>query len=168
MNTETVQQTSIRFTHTLTVGPLVGVFDPNKFFHDRRDDVNLYVWGDFESRILASARPVSDQPSADLSAYILTNNMYDSEVRAQLPAGYVFNLDDIWMIGAAIALQPKGESGKLLTNGYANLFYVQVGERVFAVDVRWRRGRGDWDVGAWGPGGRGPWFTAGQVFSRNG
>ena len=52
MNTETVQQTSIRFTHTLTVGPLVGVFDPNKFFHDRRDDVNLYVWGDFESRIL--------------------------------------------------------------------------------------------------------------------
>ena len=50
--------------------------------------------------------------------------------------------------------QPKGERGDLLTNGYANIFYVKLNdERVVAVHVLWLADRREWGCRTCGLGG---------------
>lgn len=68
-------------------------------------------------------------------------------------------------IYALLERQRNGEKGTLLTNGYANIFYVRnVIGVLCAVDVRWR---GDgWFVGADSVGSPYGWYEGHQVFSR--
>lgn len=63
-------------------------------------------------------------------------------------------------------LQPNGEDGALLTNGYANIFYVNCDDGVLrAVSVDWN---GDgWDVDADRVGDELRWNAGHRVFSRN-
>ncbi|MCX6739374.1 MAG: hypothetical protein NT098_05010, partial [Candidatus Parcubacteria bacterium] len=78
----------------------------------------------------------------------------------------VFAIEDLWIIADIISRQPKGESGTLLNNGYANLFYVQAGASVFVVYVCWSGF--EWCVSAWLLDEDGQWSGGGRVFSRNG
>lgn len=67
---------------------------------------------------------------------------------------------------AAIGAQPNGESGDLLTNGWANIFYIEdINGTLRAVHVRWR-GVG-WDVGAYSVGSPNEWYADSRVFFRN-
>lgn len=144
----------------ITIGPLTKTFDPKEFFRNENNSVALYIWDGFKNHVLAHASKVSKQPVVSLSSYELTKPMYDSEIRAELPTNHVFVIDDLWMIAELI------KNDKLLKNGYANLFYVQVGARVVIVRVYWD-GSG-WLVHAWGLGEGGRGHGGRRVFSRNG
>jgi hypothetical protein len=150
----------------IAIGPLAKTFVPKDFFRDDNREVKLYIWDGFKTRVLPSTGKVSKQPAATIASYDLTKAMYDSEVRAELPENHVFAIDDLWMIADLISHQSKGESGKLLNNGYANLFYVQVGASVLVVGVDWYGS--EWYVYAWVLGERGRWYGGCRVFSRNG
>ena len=151
---------------TCTVGPLEGEFDPNEFFSDDNKNVKMYVVSDFKDKITGGSRKVSEQPSASLSSYTLNKEMLDSEIRPELPKNHVFALDDLWMIADLLKKQPNGESGELLNDGKANLFYVQIGASVLVVNVSWD-GSG-WNVYDWGLDEHCRWFGGRRVFSRNG
>ncbi|MFA4890143.1 MAG: hypothetical protein WC587_00700 [Candidatus Paceibacterota bacterium] len=63
-------------------------------------------------------------------------------------------------------MQPKGETGTLLTNGYANIFYVRdLGGVLWAVLCRW--GGVGWDVGASSVDIPNDWGAGLHAFSRN-
>ena len=151
---------------TVTVGPLTKTFVSKDFFRDDNRDVKLYIYGSFTNRVLPSTGEVSKQPAATIVSYELTKAMYDHEIRAELPENHVFAIDDLWMIADLISHQPRGESGTLLNNGYANLFYIQVGASVFVVSVNWHDS--DWFVYVWDLVGHGRWYDGYRVFSRNG
>lgn len=144
----------------ITVGPLTKTFDSKDFFRNENKSVRLYIWDGFKDRVLAHAGKVSKQPATDLVSYDLVKPMYDSEIRAELPKNHVFAIDDLWMIAELI------KNDKLLKNGYANLFYVQVDALVLVVSVH--RNGSEWCVNAWRLGGTGQWYGGRRVFSRNG
>ena len=63
-------------------------------------------------------------------------------------------------------MQPNGEDGVLLTNGYLNIFYTRNGAGVlWAVRCSWHVG--GWSVVANSVGAPGEWYDGRQVFSRN-
>lgn len=64
-----------------------------------------------------------------------------------------------------MSLQPKGEAGTLLTNGWANIFFVRdVNGLLRLVGVGWHDG--GWCLIADEASYAGEWFGGGQVFSR--
>lgn len=72
---------------------------------------------------------------------------------------------ELW---ALLKLQPKGESGMLLTNGYWNVFYVRDVEGVLrAVNVSWNADDGNWDVIANSVEDLYGWRADSRIFSRN-
>jgi len=67
---------------------------------------------------------------------------------------------------ALMEVQKNGEKGILLTNGYANIFYVRdAAGSLRAVFARWYDG--GWYVYAYAVTNPGAWFGGGQVFSRD-
>ena len=71
-------------------------------------------------------------------------------------------------IHGLMKLQPNGESGALLTNGYVNIFYVRdINGVLRAVCVGWYALGGGWGVYAFSVAGPGGWVGGGRVFSRN-
>ena len=145
---------------TITVGPLTKPFVSKDFFRDDNCDIKLYIFDSFKNFVLPSTGKVSEQPATTLTSYDLTKPMYDHEIRAELSENHVFAIDDLWMIADLI------KNDKLLKNGYANLFYVQVGASVFVVSVHW--GGSDWGVFGWVFDENGWWRDGCRVFSRNG
>lgn len=132
--------------------------DPVTFYQTR---TGLCVWPDFQTRIVAQARPTDAGTVSKLDHAILTENMTDEQIEAVLPKEHLFTETLVCAaIAGLIALQPNGEDGVLLNNGYANLFYMcscVVGVRWYAV------GRG-WDVSTWRRDDS-RWGAGGQVFS---
>ncbi len=67
---------------------------------------------------------------------------------------------------ALMEMQPNGESGALLTNGYANIFYIRdINGGLWAVYCRWNDG--GWYVHADSVENPNEWIGGFQVFSRN-
>lgn len=150
----------------LTGGPLGPSFergfDPDEFFKTRK---GLWVSEAFIDRILSVAEKVMEGKWSELKSWDLRKRATDTEVRAELPENH---LVELWQIAKLIEGQPYGEKGPLLTNGYANLFYVKgKGGQVFVVFVLWDADYGWWRVHAWRLGGRGWWHAGYRVFSRN-
>lgn len=101
----------------------------------------------------------------DLHCYQLREDLLDEQVIREL-GGEEKAETSLTEIFALMAKQPRGEKGILLTNGYANIFYVRDTDGVLpAVYVCWD---GDgWDVGTGSFGSPDRWFAGNQVFSRN-
>jgi len=69
---------------------------------------------------------------------------------------------------ALLEKQNKGEQGVLLTNGYANIFYIRGTDgNLWAVGAVWGSGGGCWGVGAYSVESPGRWNVGCQVFSRD-
>jgi hypothetical protein len=139
-----------------TVGPLTKNFDPSKFFKARK---GLYVDQYFSSRVLVGASKSEPSGMVLLSTADLTRTAYDREIKAELAENHGVEL---WHIAMLIEAQPNGRDGPLLSNGYANIFYVGG----FVVLVRWDAGDGEWYVYDWKLGGD-RWRAGLRVFSRN-
>jgi hypothetical protein len=135
-------------------------FDPHKYF---KTSSRFWVSDDFKHRVLAGAHKIS-VPEIAGSSYNLITNVYDREVKADLPPEHVFKDESEFCAYLAQKLdaQPGGKKGDLLTNGYANIFYVSG----VNVSVRWIAGDREWNVYAWGLD-DGCWNAGRRVFSRN-
>ncbi len=129
----------------------------------------LHVWPEFASRITAAySEPIAKRGLDGVEkALDLTRNMSDTEIISQLGGEaevrkYAFTPDQI---ADMIDAQPSGSPGAMLTNGYANIFYVTgVDGVLFAVRVRWLSGRRQWLVAACRLGVDGDWLAGRRVF----
>lgn len=147
---------------TATASAVTERMDPNDFF---QDCPGLYIFDDFKIRVLPALRPFDSAPKADFSVSRLKQAANDTKIRKELSENH---LAEWYHIATLITQQKNGEEGVLLTNGYANIFYMLgVNGEVFAVSVRWLSHVREWRVRAWQLGGRGRWFADYQVFSRN-
>lgn len=102
---------------------------------------------------------------AHLVAYNLERNSLDAPIlaelgdRAETSLAHMFNL---------IKKQSKGQSGVLLTSGYANIFYVcGTDDSIWAVRAHWLSGVRYWHVGACSVGSLPEWYSGYRVFSRD-
>ncbi len=146
----------LNFHEEVLVPPLLKRFVPNEFFTTRK---GLYLWNDMQ-RVLRDAQIVEPtQGAVKFRSFNLAKNAYDREIKTELPGNHEVEL---WQIAELIEAQKSGEDGPLLTNGYANIFYVAG----YAVSVRWNAVDREWHVGGWALG-VGRWGAGGRVFSRN-
>ena len=129
--------------------------NPNLFFETR---AGLYVWNDFRSRIVANAKPTEKGTKFRVDVAELMRDLNDEEIERGLPKEHLFDETQVCAIIASfIAKQPNGEKGKLVNNGYANLFYMVscvVGIGWYAGSRRWRVSVYDRCNSAWDAGGR--------------
>lgn len=98
---------------------------------------------------------------ATLRIHRLAQDTLDAPILVALGTKAATSLTQIWEL---LTRQPSGESGSLLTNGFANIFYVRNAAGVlWAVGAGW--GGGGWGVDARSVGGPRRWGAGGQVFS---
>lgn len=120
-------------------------------FFKTRD--GLWVSDEFRQRILAPALEMPETAPASVGEpYDLPRNMTDAQILEKVGHKVFENPRALLLtLARLIDEQWGGKEGNLLTNGYANLFYVrgrnEKGEsEVFAVDVDWDVGNGEWLV----------------------
>lgn len=131
---------------------------PQDFFQSRE---GLYVWSDFNERILEKALSVAAGTKYELAPFKLLESSSDETIESALPKAHIFSESDVCaIIAELISKQPKGEDGSLDNSGNWNLFYTPT----FVVSVRWRSGGGFWNVRTWVRGRIG-WYADGRVFS---
>ncbi len=122
----------------------------------------LYIHDTFADRLDIHARQTVDStPACPYVASLLKANAYDRDIREELPENHLSTLEDI---AALIEAQPGGQSGLLLNNGYANIFYVEgKNGEIFTVSVGWDFNDRQWFVDDWGLGELGDWLADRQV-----
>jgi hypothetical protein len=145
------------------VGPLTKPFDPQVFYKNR---AGLYVWDSVSWRILSDAQPTEKADAVPLRCYDLKKIALDPHIRSELPSNHVFDFSEFsWILALLIGHQLHGEAGPLLTNGYANIFYLRTGPGLFSVSAPWIDDR--WELRGWDLEGSGKWAAGHRVFSRN-
>jgi hypothetical protein len=92
---------------------------------DRVSDLPQVVWQSFE--LVVELARVSHMPQAALDASGLAGWAWDNDIVSELPASYVFkNRHQLCAyLAHLINLQPNGEVGLLLSNGFANIFFAE-------------------------------------------
>lgn len=128
----------------------------------------LWVSDEFMSRI-TSAYPEALVPRGleGVESFDLESNLSDQDILSQMGGEVEVRKCAVTpdQIVALIDLQPNGKPGKLLSNGYTNLFYVVgVGGTLFVVDVRWNAGLHEWNVSVCRLGEVGGWGASDRVF----
>ena len=132
--------------------------DPDAFYRTRS---GLYVWDDFRTRVVAKAKPSEAGTTHKIASAELMRDLSDEKIEAGLPVNHLFDERAVSaIIAGLIAMQPNGEEGALIANGYANLFYVGS----YVVDVHWYADDREWYVGTCDRDDDG-WFTGNRVFS---
>ena len=139
-------------------------FKAEDTFFNKKSGVKMVEHGgNFTSWFTGSVE--EDAPEGMLQPFTLTQNAYDNEIITDLGGEEKaeVTLTEIWRL---MERQANGGDGILLiTNGYANIFYVRdVNGALRAVDVFWR-GAG-WNANA-NALGDDRWLDDCQVFSRN-
>ncbi|MDO8492765.1 MAG: hypothetical protein Q7S34_03945 [bacterium] len=141
------------------------VFNPQNL-KSRKD---IWLSAEFVEQVLSVAEPF--QPTNDLtppSGFDIIKPANDTEVRSEFPKNHVYGASEFcYVAGKMTQAQPNDTSGTLLSNGYANIFYViGKGGEVFAVGVSWYGGPRQWDFRCARLGGSG-WDPGPRAFSRN-
>lgn len=121
-----------------------------------------YLGGNFKSDFLNQV--IEPHEARKLDAGKLTENSRDDRILAELGSDKCETTLDA--VRVLLKKQSKGEDGVLLTNGYANIFYVRnVSGVLRAVSVFWH---GDgWYVYSGSVGFPRVWYEGSLVFSRN-
>jgi len=126
-----------------------------EFFRTRS---GLWVSDEFRKRALAKASGTG--VVRESTCYVLPRGMTDAQIEAELPENHLWDEDDLCAtVAHLIGLQPNGKEGKLLNNGYLNLFYTSS----CVVDVLWNADVRTWSVNTWYRDDR-RWGTGDQVF----
>lgn len=116
---------------------------PQDFFQSRE---GLYVWSDFNERILEKALSVAAGTKYELAPFKLLESSSDETIESALPKAHIFSESDVCaIIAELISKQPKGEDGSLDNSGNWNLFYTPT----FVVCVHWYSVGGFWRVSTW-------------------
>ncbi len=103
----------------------------------------IWMSDEFKAKVLAFASNTASSESVHLDKLELTESMNDSQITVELGSPTPFSIDGFLShIKGLILKQPKGEKGDLLTNGYANIFYVTGNDgRTLSVYAFWDDGR---------------------------
>ncbi len=128
------------------------VFTEDKFYLG--DNFKTWFLGKVEANVASSVLNYGQLTGQHFDTPIIASR--GGEEKAETSLAEVFHLT---------TLQPNGEEGALLTNGYANIFYVRDNAGVLrAVVVYWYGDR--WLVSALAISRPYPWNAGRQVFSR--
>lgn len=154
------------FTKTLAATAVAGGFITATHFVTSE---KLYVCPGFTQLITANyTEPLVKRGLEGIEkAFDLARNMSDTEIIAELGGEeemrkYAFTPDQV---ADMIDIQPGGSPGAMLTNGYANIFYmIGVGGALFAICVCWGHGRHRWRALTYRLGERGRWPARCRVF----
>lgn len=121
-----------------------------------------FLWGNFRNNFLEKVE--EDVPASELKIHKLLKGSLDAPIISELDEKHESYLSDLW---AMLEKQPNGEKGDLLTNRYANIFYVRdVKGALWAVLADWGSARGGWSLDALSVEGSGRWRAGRQVVSR--
>ncbi len=131
-----------------------------EFFRPRKG-LWFYDHQSFTDRVLTSARDDGSGNIEGCDHIDLPRAMYDREIIAEYLGGqYAFILNQV---KTYLTVQANGEDGPLLTNGYANIFYVLgKGGVLFAVNVHWHSDK--WRVRGWHLDEYGRWRAGHRIF----
>jgi len=153
------------FQPTVLATAIAATFLTGEYFTTRS---GLWVFDDFRSRI-TSAYPEGLVPQGlgGGQSFNHKSNSYNRDIIGRMNGEgevrkHAFTPDQV---AGLIDLQKNGESGRLLANGYSNLFYM-VGENavLFVVRVGWHPDNREWIVNAWELDVRGRWRAGFRVF----
>ncbi len=142
--------------------PATGKFFASDHFTTNIKAVKFAWFGDnFKQHFLHKEE--APQGEVELKVSQLKKDSLDKPILTELGDKAETNLTSIWEL---LEKQPNGEQGILLTNGYANIFYVRDSKGVlWAVGVYWD---GDgWGVDADSVEIPFEWFVGFLIFSRN-
>ncbi len=122
-----------------------------------------WLGSNFKNQFLGKIEAPAAEAKLDYAQ--LTRSMLDDEIRKEIGARREETmLAAIW---ALMERQPNGESGALLTNSYANIFYVRdVNGAFWAVGVNWNSFNDGWNVNANSVENPDGWNDGNQVFSK--
>ncbi len=154
---------------TVAIAPTKGVFIAReKFVVNTKWNAAVkiaYIWDEFTSWFMDK----TEQPfeGSTLKYGTLSRSSVDGPIIAEL-GGEEKAETTLAEVFALMSAQPNGEKGALLTNGYANIFYVRDAKGVLrAVGVYWAADDCGWRVRARSVTYPNTWRGGDQVFSRN-
>ncbi len=124
-----------------------------KYHSSFGDNFNLHFLPKIEENVQA----------VDLQVHRLLRNSKDLGIRTEI--GEDKEETNLAHLHHLLTLQGNGEKGVLLTNGYANIFYIRdMDGNLWAVGASWDDG--GWDLGAYSVEYPNDWDAGRQVFSR--
>jgi len=141
-------------------------FDPHEFFRTRD---GLWVSDFFRDHVLSVAKKTKAVRAQKGANFQLEDHSSDKEIRAEFPENHIFEDASAFCahLAGMIERQWSGTEGDLISNGYANIFYVRGKDNeVFAVIVFWLVVRREWRVGAYRLGDD-RWAAGDRAFSSN-
>ena len=125
--------------------------------------VKCYLWSNFLERFGNKVEENVDR--CIIHVHKLLKNSRDLGIRAAIGEEYEeTKLAHLWHL---LSLQPKGEAGTLLVNGWANIFYIRDAEDfLWAVGAHWLASSREWNLRASSVEYPGGWRAGYFVFSR--
>ncbi len=156
-------RTLLKFVASVSIAAIEGFKVSENFEEGKLGPVRIYWLGDdFKKHF--GRKTESALEAVELKVHTLTKASLDAPIIAELAGNAEITMGQFF---ALLSKQGKGESGPLLTNGYANIAYIRDDEGVlWAVDAHWHAGRGGWDVYADSVAYPGEWDRGRQVLSR--
>jgi hypothetical protein len=140
-----------------------------KFVKDSKEVKFYGIWDNFTNWFLADDGKIEDPISEQMLRYgNLTTSSVDGLIIEELggEAKAETTLSELYDLLKKQAKGEAGEAGDLLTNGYANIFYIKDTSSVLrAVGVDWFVV--GWSVSAFSVENSFDWNAGGRVFSRN-
>lgn len=122
-----------------------------------------YLGDNFKKWFLGKTEEPNNQ--TELTYATLSRASVDKPILDELGNTVETTISMVWEL---LKLQPNGEGGVLLTNGYANIFYVRdTNNTLRAVNASWHVDDGGWYVRASSVGYPYEWRAGYRVFSRN-
>ena len=141
-------------------------FAPNKFVVNTEASAKVkisFLGGNFKNYFMDKVEQPQD--TRELVYHQLKKNSLDIPIITHLGGGEKVETS-LMSVFALMEKQPHGQEGALITNGYANIFYVlDAFEVLRVVYVYWCGG--GWSVDAYSIGHPHGWSAGGQVFSAN-
>lgn len=109
-----------------------------------------FIGDNFKNAYLGKGGKIEENiPAGKLQVNKLRRASVDGPIIAEL-GGEALAETTLAEMFHTLKLQGRGQKGALLTNGYANIFYVRDTEgNLWAVGCRWDSGYGDWLVDAY-------------------
>lgn len=141
-NAEAAKPNLLQYVGKFHHGGHAGEFDvKNCFKKDNSDGIKFSGFGgNFTSNFLEKVE--NKVPKGELKAHKLLRGAKDPEIIAALGDGHETYLVDLYGL---LTQQYHGEDGLLLTNGFANIFYIRdASGNLWAVYAFWDGG--GWDV----------------------
>ena len=154
----------LQFVTTTSVAAIESFTAADNFKVDtKKAATRIYYLGDsFKKHFGRKEEGASE--AAEIKIHKLLEGSLDAPIITELGPTCEITLGQFF---ALLSKQGKGESGPLLTNGWANIAYIRDDEDIlWAVSARWLQGGGGWYVDADSIECPRRWRAVGQVLSR--